>query len=103
MFDAIFMRIIGLAEYFKSSIGENCPTSQIIDTESECKNSAADVLGLLFGGSFASMYSPPGCYWSGTTAFFNTISDPSQIDQDSLSNFGRVCVGRGKHKNITYE
>ena len=103
MFNAIFIRIINLAEYFKNGIGENCPASQIIDTESECKNSAADVLGLLFGGSFASMYSPPGCYWSGTTAFLNTISDPSQIDQDSLSNFGRVCVGRGKHKNITYE
>jgi len=88
----------GQAEYFKSSIGETCPTSQIIDTESECKNSAADVLGLLFGGSFASSYSPPGCYWVGTTAFFNTISDPSQINQENLSDFGGVCVGRANNQ-----
>ena len=103
MFNAIYMRIINLAGYFKNGIGENCPASQIIDTESECKNSA-DVLGLSFVGSFISIGYPAGCYWKKDGhAFFNRIIDPSQTKQERFGNRGGVCVGTGKHKNIISE
>ena len=106
LFNAIYMRIINLAGYFKNGIGENCPASQIIDTESECKNSA-DVLGLSFVGSFISIGYPAGCYWKKDGhAFFNRIIDPSQTNQQILQDrreAGGVCVGTGKHKNIISE
>ena len=104
MLNAIFIRIINLAEYFKNGIGENCPASQIIDTEDECKNSAADVLGLYFGGSFTSIFYPAGCHWEDIRAFFNRIIDPSQTNQQILQDrreAGGVCVGTGINKNIT--
>ena len=103
MFNAIFIRIIGLAEYFKSSIGENCPTSQIIDTESECKNSAADFLGWSFGGSYSSTEYPAGCYWTVSRIHFNRVIDPSQTNQESFGNRGGVCRKTGKLKNIISE
>ena len=102
LFNAIYMRIINLAGYFKNGIGENCPASQIIDTESECKNSA-DVLGLSFVGSFISIGYPAGCYWKDTKAFFNTIIDPSQTNQKIFGNRGGVCVRTGKYRNIISE
>ena len=103
LFNAIYMRIINLAGYFKNGIGENCPASQIIDTESECKNSAADVLGLSFGGSITSIFQPAGCHWLDIRVFFNRIIDPSQTKQERFGNRGGVCVGTGKHKNIISE
>ena len=103
MVNAIYIRIINLAEYFKNGIGENCPASQIIDTESECKNSAADVLGLSFVGSLTSIDYPAGCYWNNRIVFFNRIIDPSQTNQESFGNRGGVCVGTGKPKNIISE
>ena len=106
MFIVIFMRIINVAEYFKNGIGENCPTSQIINTESECKNSAADVLGLSFGGSITSIFQPAGFHWKDMRAFFNRIIDPSQTNQQILQDrreAGGICVGTGKRKNIIAE
>ena len=107
MLNAIFIRMIILAaEYFISGIGENCPASQIIDTENECKNSAADVLGLSFGGSVTSIFCPAGCHWEDMRVFFNRIIDPSQTNQQILQDRGEaggVCVGTGKHKNIISE
>ena len=99
MFNAIFIRIIILAEYFKSGIGENCPASQIIGSEANC-NSAADVLGLSFSGSVRNIGYPAGCYWSGTSAFFNKIIDPSQTIQNSFGGRGGVCVVTDERKNI---
>ena len=106
MFIAIFMRIINLAEYFTNGIGENCPASQIIDTENECKNSATDGLGLSFGGSLTSIFQPAGCHWQDIRTFFNRIIDPSQINQQILQQWreaGGVCVGTVKRKNIISE
>ena len=106
MFNAFFICIINLAEYFKNGIGENCPASQIIDTEYECKNSAADVLGLSFGGGVTSIFCPAGCHWEDMRAFFNRIIDPSQTNQHILQDrreAGGVCVGTGKNKNIISE
>ena len=97
------MCIVNLAGYFISGIGENCPASQIIDTESECKNSAADVLGLSYRWSVTDRDFPAGCYWKDTRAFFNIIIDPSQTNQDSFGNRGGVCVSTGKRKNIISE
>ena len=103
MFNAIFMCIIDLAKYFISDIGKNCPASQIIDTENECKNSAADVLGLSFEWSLTDKGFPAGCYWKDTKAFFNTIIDPSQTNQKIFGNRGGVCVRTGKYRNIISE
>ena len=103
MFIAIFMRIINLAEYFTNGIGENCPATEIIDTESECKNSAADFLGWSFGGSYSSTEYPAGCYWTVSRIHFNRVIDPSQTNQESFGNRGGVCVRTGKRKNIMYE
>ena len=99
MFNAIFIRIIILAEYFKSGIGENCPASQIIGSDANC-NSAADVLGLSFAGRNTNKFRPAGCYWSGNWAYFNTIIDLSQTNKERFGNRGGVCVATGKRKNI---
>ena len=93
------MHIINLAGYFKNGIGENCPASQIIDQVANC-NSAADVLGLSFGGSLRNIRRPAGCYWFGTSAFFNKIIDTSQTIQNSFGGRGGVCGGTDKRKNI---
>ena len=103
MCNAFFMCMIDLAKYFISHIGENCPASQIIDTESECKNSAADALGLSFVWSVNKIDYPAGCYWKDRQAFFNTITDPSQTNQESFDNRGGVCVRTGERKNIISE
>ena len=99
-----FIRIIYLALYFKSNIGENCQADQIIDTEDTCKV-AANVLGLSYVRvrPNSNSYCPAGCHWPSSNsdvAFFNVLTDPSETYPEHFGVKGGLCK-RTLHSNLT--
>ena len=78
--------------YFKSNIGENCPTDQIIDKEDTCKVAAND-LGLSYVRAESNIYCPAGCHWSSSNSdvAFNLLTDPSETYSEYFGVKGGLC------------
>ena len=81
-------------------MGSNCPTSNILTTEGECRQ-ASNKLGVTYAFKHPDSHRPAGCYWQRhehglnrtwvTQSFFNTITAPSAVEVYAYANTGGIC------------
>ena len=82
-------------EYRLSAPGTNCPTDQIILSESECER-ASNSLGLTYvGPPSRQTHRPAGCYSWGSLAQRNTVVDTSATLPEHFG-IGRGICSRGR-------
>ena len=90
--------LLGNGEFVLANEGLNCPPSNILRTEAECKEASIE-LSLTYGFSNPDVHRPVGCYWQLTQkglnpnwvkeSFFNAILDPSNVKVHGKT--GGVC------------
>ena len=81
-------------------MGSNCPTSNILTTEGECRQ-ASNKLGVTYEFVNPDLHRPAGCYWQRgkhglglnlkwvTSSYFNSITEPSDVEVHG--NTGGIC------------
>ena len=88
----------GNGQFVLANEGLNCPPSNLLRTEAECKEASIE-LGLSYEFRNHDEHRPVGCYWQLTQeglipnwvtySFFNAILDPSHVDVHGKT--GGVC------------
>ena len=86
------MNYIGLV-YTKKNEGGKCISAEVINSRDICKM-ASDALKVTYRIGFNSNRRPAGCYWSGSSAYYNEPATPLPSAEYTGAR-GGICYSKG--------
>ena len=86
------MNYIGLV-YTKKNKGEKCIAAEVINSKDICKM-ASGALKLTYKGGSSLNRRPAGCYWSGSSAYYNEPTAMS-TSTEYQGDRGGICFRKG--------